>query len=397
MKKVIIALFCFLWAFAIPMRVFASNDDNSPSEPSNVTITVVVPQTETQTQTPAIPVKPSYPPLYPINVWETQEGGRREIIKVYELSSSEMPEAIPRESFERGGYLYELSDITKKETAYADTKEESQTVTLDTDTKDTDAIIKLLAPTKEYRSEDGYIGVLNLDVSSIKVQTAGTKTSNYTVSATREYPHLSSNDTSLVPKTITDNGRTLTLANVTWKQQTSATVDYDQLPNSYTAVASYTANASKTTVTGYTTTAVYRGNVSKINTGKTIYTACFIGTKIMQYKIDYLPTKTEEPIETECDLVTETTESNKAEQDKETRPAKTDLSEETTQGSLSEPETELAEQSTQQPTTETKPLNKPSNTVPLVISIIAVMGLAGGFLYFYYQRQQKKKKESETL
>jgi hypothetical protein len=34
------------------------------------------------------------------------------------------------------------------------------------------------------------------------------------VTATREYPHLSTNDTSLIPKTITDNGRTLELDNV---------------------------------------------------------------------------------------------------------------------------------------------------------------------------------------
>jgi hypothetical protein len=148
-----------------------------------------------------------------------------------------------------------------------------------------EAILRQLSPTIDFTSEDGYFGMLTLDVSSIAVETAGTKTSNYTASATREYPHLSSNDTSLVPKEIKDGGRTLTLASVDWKTNYSMTVDYEQIPSSYTAVASYTAQASRTVVTGYITTAEYKGSVSRLNQGRTTYTAYFMGTEIVPERI----------------------------------------------------------------------------------------------------------------
>ena len=132
----------------------------------------------------------------------------------------------------------------------------------------------------EYKSDDGYAGILNLDVNSIKVETAGTKKSSYTISSVREYPNLSSNDTALIPRTITDNGKTMTLAGVEWRTQTSSSVDYQELPVTYTAIANYTATGSKTVVTGYTVTANYKGSISKAITGKTVYTAIFNGSKI---------------------------------------------------------------------------------------------------------------------
>jgi hypothetical protein len=117
------------------------------------------------------------------------------------------------------------------------------------------------------------------------VETAGTKTSSYTATVKREYPHLSSNDTSLVPKTVTEHGRTYTLASVDWKAQTAETVDYNEIPESYTGIATYTVSASKTVVTGYVTTAIYGGALSKLNQGATVYTAYFAGTEIMPERI----------------------------------------------------------------------------------------------------------------
>ena len=269
------------------------------AEPSHVTITVVMPDAPGGESPPALPeipepapVLPEIPKLYPSNVHETVENGVRWVIKTYELEPHEDPADIPRGSFERdagssgAGWLYSLIDITKKETAAADVRaNHTETVTLDTETKDMEAILRQLAPTMEFTSEDGYTGVLTLDISSIAVETAGTKTTSYTASVTREYPHLSSNDTSLVPKTVTDGDRTLTLASVDWKTNYSMTVDYEQIPASYTAVATYTAPASRTTVTGYTTTAEYTGQLSKLNPGKTVYTAYFAGKEIMPERI----------------------------------------------------------------------------------------------------------------
>jgi hypothetical protein len=214
-------------------------------------------------------------------VWENHSDGRREIIRTYELKENERPENIPRESFTREGWLYELAEITRRETANADARDHSQTITIDTATNETAAIIRLLEPTIQYQSDDGYIGILHLDISSIEVESAGTRSNSFTVTAAREYPHLSSNDTSLIPKTITDNGRTLSLSNIEWQVQNYTTIDYVRVPDTYRAVATYTGTGWRTTTIGYVTTAEYRGVISKILTGRTVYTAYFIGTPII--------------------------------------------------------------------------------------------------------------------
>ena len=284
----LLVLCCFLPFVAAPSEAKANETD----KPSNLNITVVVPQKTATPKPEEIPIKTleqskqeqpkkepptKIPMLYPVDVWENMENGKIEIVKTYELSSLEKPENIPRNSFTKNGLIFELADIIKHDNAAVDKKDHTETVTLNSDTQNVDSIIKLLAPNLEYKSEDGYVGVLELDISSIKTKQAGTKKNNYTVTATREYPHLSSNDASLVPRTVSDNGRTLTLTDVSWKNETTKAVDYNQLPASYCAVATYSASASKTVVTGYTTTALYKGSVSKTVTGKTLYTAHFTG------------------------------------------------------------------------------------------------------------------------
>lgn len=274
MKRIVSFLASLTLILSMPLSTFAEQQNKSDS---NVTLTVVVPSEKDITKEP----KKELPKLYPVSVYESAENGVKQIIKTYELSESEKPEDIPRDSFQKGDLNYELTDIIKKETASADVKEHTKTVSLNTDTKDLNAIVKQLAQTVEYKSDDGYAGILNLDVKSIKVETAEIKTSNYTVSAVREYPNLSSNDTALIPKTITDNGRTMNIAGIEWRTQTSSSVDYQELPTTYTAVVSYTAAGSKTIVTGYAVTAEYKGSISKMITGKTVYTAIFDGRKIL--------------------------------------------------------------------------------------------------------------------
>jgi len=278
-----------------------------PVSANDAVITVVIPNTttETTTQPPTATEKPtiSVPKLYPVSVTENIKGGRHEIVKIYELSGAEKPSDIPQDSFERDGWNYALSDITKKENVKTEHKEQSDTINLNSATKDFDSILKLLPPTKEYNS-DGFTGTLTLDVSSITVEQAGVKNVAYTISEIREYPCLSSNDSSLVPKTIIDRyGKALTLSNISWRVQSNVAIDYDAIPDSYTAVVTYTGTAYKTVVTGYNVTAQYSGAVSKTVTGKTIYTAVFIGTQIVPPTIEPITTL---EIVTEPETTTET-------------------------------------------------------------------------------------------
>ena len=271
-----------LLSFSVPMFALAAEPEAAAlapeKAPSNVTITVVMPDAVTEPE----PEEPEAPQVYmfPCDVTEMVENGTRWIVKTYELTAAEKPQNIPREAFERGGYNYTLTDILRTETANAETREHFEVVTVDTETKELEEILPLLAPTIEYTAEDGFVGILALDVTTLKVETAGTTTSSYTKTVTREYPHLSANDTSLVPKTVEEKGKTYTLAGVDWRMGNYETIDYEQIAEYYTAIATYTATGSTTKVTGYTTTVEYRGTLAKLTQGKTYYTAYFEGEEI---------------------------------------------------------------------------------------------------------------------
>lgn len=386
MKRIILLISFVLIFMALPLTVYAADNDG-------VLITVVIPKSEQKEEKKTVPAAPPKKYLYPVSIWESQNNGRREIIKTYELSAYEKPENISRESFSRDGWIYELSDITKKETANADVREHKETISIDTTTNDMAALLKLLASEMEFQSDDGYIGVLYLDISSIKVETAGTKSSSYTVSATRQYPNLSSNDTSLIPKTITENGRTLTLSSVDWKVQNYMTVDYDRIADSYTAVAMYTGTASKTTVTGYTTTAEYNGKVSKILTGKTVYTAYFVGIQIITPTMNNssdtstLTSDIAEPIETKqtADPITEVESATEPTMESESISEPTESTE-------TAPAFEITTEETTETIQETEPDSNPFN--PLLIIIISLfggIGISGGVVFFYLQKYKNKK------
>ncbi len=251
--------------------------------PSKVyTGTEIAAPTATATTSPPSATEPEKPKiiLYPIEVQEFVTDGNRQVVKIYELADDEKPENIDTAAFERNGWRYTLMDVIKKETAAADVREHTETVTKNTSTRDMDTILKQLEPTMDMSTEDGYSGVLQLDISSIVCETAGYKNNSYTVTATREYPHLSQNDTSLIPKTVSENGATLTLSGVTWQAQNNTAVDYNSIPDSYKAIAKYTTTVTKTSVTGYVTTATYRGSISKMLKGKTVYAVYFSGKEI---------------------------------------------------------------------------------------------------------------------
>jgi hypothetical protein len=395
--------FVFLMIFALalmtaPIAVSASDGGGA----SGLAITVVIPDSEpVKAAEPAPTPKPNparY--LYPVSVSETHENGRREIVKAYELGTGEKPEDISRESFTREGWLYELTDIIKKETATADAREHEETLTLNTDSKDTEAIMKLLAPTLDYQSEDGYVGVLELDISTVKVETAGIKNESFTASAVREYPHLSTNDSSLVPKTITDGGREYTLANIDWRTQNSSTVDYDQLPDSYTAVAKYTRTGYKEVVTGYVTTAIYRGNISKILSGKTVYTAYFIGVPIVSATVGSPETEpATESASAEITAATAPTEASAAITEPVPPEANAETPEPTTADDVTAETEQITETETAEETisdTDTEPEHEPFNFVPLIIIVLlAGAGIGGGFVYKKYFYKPKIKEEEE--
>lgn len=208
---------------------------------------------------------------YPISVDEYVGGDFDEprIQKVYQLSLDDDPTKIPTEDFTRNGRLYYLLDMTRQDEIGVDTKSHVQTVTLPSDTNNMEKILQTLEAEIEVTTEDGYTGKLHLDHTSVKVTTDGYATKTGTVSASRTYSNLSDADLSLVPKTISDNGRNLTLADVQWSNSA------DGETTRFTATARYTGTTSSKYATGYTVTADYSGEVSKAGCNVVTYTAIF--------------------------------------------------------------------------------------------------------------------------
>lgn len=225
--------------------------------------------------TEATPEAPPPVTLYPAEVRTSEENGMIRLERIYYLSTRDDPAAIPTEDFDREGRHYTLLDVLKNDLSETDTKDYIETVTLESATKDMGEIIKTLEPEREIITEDGYSGILKPDYANITVEPAGYRTSSWTVSATRTYPNLSDADNSMIPKTIEDCGRTLTLANVDWQEAGADYVDGAALAVRYTAVASYTGTATGRSVTGYTVTVDYGGEVTKTSVDTIIYTAVF--------------------------------------------------------------------------------------------------------------------------
>lgn len=238
---------------------------------------LAVPASAAQTAEPAEPGRDSA--YYPISVEEYthEETGELRIQKVYQLSLDDDPSFIPTGDFNRNGRLYYLLDMTRKDEVGVDTKPHVQTVTIPSDTNNMEKILQTLDAEIEATTEDGYTGTLHLDHTTVKVTTDGYATKTGTVSASRTYPNLSDADLSLVPKTISDGGRTLTLADVQWSNSTQE--DGEGVVTRYTATARYTGSTSSKYATGYTVSADYSGEVSKTGCNMVTYTAVFGSTE----------------------------------------------------------------------------------------------------------------------
>lgn len=228
--------------------------------------------------------------FYPSAIDEYSEGEHLRIEKTYILASEEDVSLVPTADFEREGYRCTLIDIVCRHDTDTDTKPHRETVTAEANSASVEDARSLFNDTLTAETEDGYSGELYLDEDSIAVSPSGYGMSTRTVSATRSYPSLSDADISLLPKSIDEDGRTLTLADVQWTEAG----DY------YTATAEYTGTAQRRYVKGYTATAEYAGEVSKTTRDEVVCTAVFSGT----------PIETELPdvYRTERDAGTDTTE-----------------------------------------------------------------------------------------
>lgn len=215
---------------------------------------------------------------YPTSITRSEDG--TELKKIYDLGPEDDPAGIPRSDFEQDGFHYTLTDLLKQELPENESRQHTETVSLPSKNKDMESVLALLPTEKEFITDDGLSGTLSLDLSTVRVEVAGYGSSTKEVSATRTYPNLANQDTQYIPKSIQEDGRTLTLQTINWQTDNTASMDGYALGDRFTAVATYTGTATSSYVKGYTVTADYTGTVSRIALNKVRYVAIFEGTPL---------------------------------------------------------------------------------------------------------------------
>ena len=204
--------------------------------------------------------------------------GSQQLIKTYTLPPGTDPQQLIEEPFEQEGYRYTFADIVKEENQVSDRKYHTETVTLETDTKDLGKILEQLDTTLDY--DDGiYSGVLTLDHTAIRTEAAGYTSQAKNVTATKTIGPLDRNDMSYIPATTVKDGVTLNLSNVDWQVIGTDLVGDTLSPASYQAVATYSGKSYHKVATGYVTSADYVGEVTRSDVESVTYKVTYLGTE----------------------------------------------------------------------------------------------------------------------
>ena len=205
--------------------------------------------------------------------------GLQRMVKTYTLGPEADPSTLKEPSFDYEGYHYTWAYTTKEEEPYQESRKVTQTVTVETSSKDLSAILEQLAPTIPY--DDGeFTGDLALDHTTLQTEAVGYTTKYSTTSETKVIGNLDRNDMSYVPATTVKNGKTLPLVNVEWQITGTELVGGTLLPSRYQAIATYSASNSYQAATGYVTTAEYTGEVTASGIDHVTYTVVYTGSEI---------------------------------------------------------------------------------------------------------------------
>jgi hypothetical protein len=205
--------------------------------------------------------------------------GSQQLIKTYTLPPGVDPQTLIEDPFEQEGWRYTFADIVKEENQVSDRKYHTETVTLETDTKDLGKILEQLDTTLDY--DDGiYSGVLTLDHTAIRTEAAGYTSQAKNVTATKTIGPLDRNDMSYVPATTVKDGVTLNLSNVDWQVIGTDLVGDALAPASYQAVATYSGKAYSKVATGYVTSADYTGEITRSDVESVTYKVTYLGTEV---------------------------------------------------------------------------------------------------------------------
>jgi len=218
---------------------------------------------------------------HPISVANEPMNGFNAVRRTYALPPDVNPAVISTSDFEMFGQRFTFAYVLQQPTSNESFMEMRETVTIETRSRNLNDILPHLEQ-EIWFERDGFAGTLILDIHAISVEVAGTSRHTTTATRQRAFPHLSTPDNALIPRTITDGGTTFHLASVEWQASSTSSIDGIPMASSYTATATFTAQVTQTRTTGYTVTAEYVGTVFRTVQGKTLFTAIFYGEPIIE-------------------------------------------------------------------------------------------------------------------
>lgn len=228
----------------------------------------------------------------PISVTTAELNGQQILTEVYQAGQEIDPESLIKDDFTKGEFIYSYDNITKEETESIEKKTVTQTVEMQSNTKDLSKNIDLFAATIEYTDEDGFTGTLNFDPKSVKTEVNGYRTKHSTVTDTKTYDGLPYNDPTLIPQSVEKNGHQLSVSDIQWQEE--ALAENGSIPTSYKAVVTYSKSLSSSVASGYTVTAEYAGEVTKNGQSDIVYAIIYTGLPVPEPEPE-IPETPEEP------------------------------------------------------------------------------------------------------
>ena len=130
---------------------------------------------------------------YPTSVQCSED--KTELKKIYDLTPEADPKGIARSDFERDGYHYTLVELLRQELPQEESREHTETVSLQSAKKDMESVLAILPQEKEFITDDGLIGTLTLRLDTVQIEPSGYGSTTKEISARRSYPNLAEQDT----------------------------------------------------------------------------------------------------------------------------------------------------------------------------------------------------------
>ena len=214
---------------------------------------------------------------FPFEIQYTTHNGAPVIIKSFRVPVGFDPLQLVEADFEDTGSMFTKKDILRNELPpVVENREGTDRVTLETDSNDMETILAAFPQFLDYNM-GGFIGRLELDVSSIQSTSSGTEATFVPIRRTVEHTNLPNNDMAFIPKTY--NG--LNLVDVRWVPMGGSARGDELVAAFYNAIATYAGTSRSERDTGFSIVATYRGTVTRTIPGEVIYSIIYHGTVIL--------------------------------------------------------------------------------------------------------------------